>query len=114
MALEILQRLGLGHRLDYRPKALSGGQHQRVAVASALVNKPKLILADEPTAALDKASSLEVVALLKEWVQQPGSTVIMVTHDNRILDAADRIVNMVDGAIVSDVFVNEALLICKL
>lgn len=110
---EILERLGLGHRIDYKPKALSGGQRQRVAIARALVNRPRIILADEPTAALDQESSRDVVDLLKELATVDGSTVLMVTHDNRILDVADRIVNMVDGRIVSDVIVDEAVMICE-
>ena len=110
---DILERLGLGHRIDHKPRALSGGQRQRVAVARALVNKPKLILADEPTAALDKDSSRIVVNLLKELTQQEGCAVMMVTHDNRILELADRIVNMVDGSIKSDVVLNDAVMICE-
>jgi putative ABC transport system ATP-binding protein len=110
---EILERVGLGHRVDHKPKELSGGQRQRVAVARALVNRPKLILADEPTAALDKDSSRVVVNLLKELTSQEGCTVMMVTHDNRILELADRIVNMVDGAIKSDVVLRDALMICE-
>jgi len=110
---DILKRLGLGHRIDYNPKSLSGGQRQRVAIARALVNRPKLILADEPTAALDKDSTKEVVNLLKEMAAEDGSTIMMVTHDNRILDAADRIINMVDGRIMSDVFVRETVAICQ-
>jgi putative ABC transport system ATP-binding protein len=111
--MEILERLGLGHRVDHKPKMLSGGQRQRVAVARALVNKPKLILADEPTAALDKESSKIVVELLKELTTQEGCAVVMVTHDYRILEVADRIVNMVDGSIRSDVLVNDAVIICQ-
>jgi putative ABC transport system ATP-binding protein len=110
---EILERLGLGHRIDYKPKALSGGQRQRVAVARALVNRPKLILADEPTAALDKEAGQIVVGLLKELTTQDGCSVIMVTHDNRILEHADRIVNVVDGAIRSDVVLHDALVTCN-
>jgi putative ABC transport system ATP-binding protein len=109
----LLERLGLGHRVNYRPQALSGGQRQRVAVARALVGKPRLILADEPTAALDKVSCLEVIGMLKQWAAEHGSAVVVVTHDNRVLDAADRIVNMVDGMIVSDVYLREALMICE-
>ncbi len=112
-ALEILDWLGLGHRVDYKPKALSGGQRQRVAIARALVNRPKIILADEPTAALDKNSSGGVVDLLKQMATHEKSTILMVTHDNRILEAADRIVNMVDGRIVSDVVIGEAVKICE-
>ncbi len=110
--IELLKRLGLGHRIDSKPSALSGGQRQRVAVARALVNRPRLILADEPTAALDKESGQDVVALLKEIIARNGSSVMMVTHDHRILHAADRVMNMVDGRIVSDVMVNEAVSIC--
>jgi len=110
---EILEQLGLGHRIDHKPKALSGGQRQRVAVARALVNKPKLILADEPTAALDKDSSKIVVNLLKELTTKEGCAVMMVTHDNRILELADRIVNMVDGSVRSDVVLRDAVIICE-
>jgi putative ABC transport system ATP-binding protein len=110
---EILDRLGLGHRVEYKPKTLSGGQRQRVAVARALVNRPKLILADEPTAALDKEASRIVVGLLKELTTQHGCSVVMVTHDNRILELADRIVNMVDGSIKSDVVLRDAVRICE-
>jgi len=112
-ASAILGKLGLGHRMDHKPRALSGGQRQRVAVARALVNRPKLILADEPTAALDKEASAIVVDLLRELATRDGSTILMVTHDNRILDAADRIVHMVDGRITSDVWVRETVAICQ-
>jgi putative ABC transport system ATP-binding protein len=110
----LLERLGLGHRITHKPSALSGGQRQRVAVARALVNTPRLILADEPTAALDRDSSLEVVGLLQEHIVRDGSSCLMVTHDNRVLDKADRIVSMVDGRIVSDVMVHEQVLICEM
>lgn len=110
---ELLERLGLGHRLHHKPRALSGGQRQRVAVARAMVNRPRLILADEPTAALDKASSLEVVTLLHDHAKEQGGAVVMVTHDNRIIDRADRIMAMVDGRIVSDVTVGEMVAICE-
>ncbi len=107
--LALLERLGLGHRVNHKPSALSGGQRQRVAVARALVNAPRLILADEPTAALDQASGLEVVTMLREFAAADGRAVVMVTHDNRIIGHADRIMSMVDGRIVSDVRVNEAV-----
>jgi putative ABC transport system ATP-binding protein len=113
LATDMLTRLGLGHRIHYKPKALSGGQKQRVAVARALVNRPKLILADEPTAALDKVSGREVVTMFKELAKNERCTILMVTHDNRILDAADRIVNMVDGKIASEILVEEAVTICE-
>jgi putative ABC transport system ATP-binding protein len=101
-AATMLGKLGLAERVDYKPKALSGGQKQRVAIARALVNQPKIILADEPTAALDKASGRDVVNLMRQLCEEQGSTVLMVTHDNRILDVADRIINLVDGRIESD------------
>ncbi len=109
----LLTRLGLGERVHYKPKSLSGGQKQRVAIARGLVHKPKLILADEPTAALDEQSGREVVTLFQELARDEGCTIIMVTHDNRILDVADRIVNMVDGRIKSDVAVQETSVICE-
>ena len=110
---ELLTRLGLGHRVHYRPGSLSGGQKQRVAIARGLVHRPKLILADEPTAALDEKSGREVVTLFQQYAKEESCTILMVTHDNRILDVADRIVNMVDGRIKSDVLVQESSLICE-
>lgn len=112
-ATRLLTRLGLGHRLHYKPDSLSGGQKQRVAIARALAHGPKIVLADEPTAALDEQSGREVVTLLKELADEQGVTIVLVTHDNRILDVADRIVNMVDGRIKSDVLVREADLIVE-
>lgn len=93
----MLQAVGLGDRINYYPENLSGGQKQRVAIARALVNQPKLVLADEPTAALDKKSGRDVVELMQGLAKKCGSTILMVTHDNRILDIADRIVDMEDG-----------------
>lgn len=101
-AADMLGKLGLADRVQYKPKALSGGQKQRVAIARALVNQPKIILADEPTAALDKVSGRDVVTLMRHLCEEQGSTVLMVTHDNRILDVADRIINLVDGRLESD------------
>ena len=109
----ILERLGLGHRIDYKPRFLSGGERQRVAIGRALVNQPRLILADEPTAALDKDSTMNVIALLKQTTIDYGAAVMMVTHDHRIIDSADRLVHMVDGRIVSDVVLHDALRICE-
>ncbi len=111
--VEILEQLGLGHRIDYRPRMLSGGERQRVAIARALVNEPRLILADEPTAALDRESTRKVVELLKATTVEHAAAVIMVTHDYRIIEAADRLVHMVDGRIVSDVVLHDALRICE-
>jgi putative ABC transport system ATP-binding protein len=112
-AVEILGRVGLGQRINHKPAKLSGGQKQRVAIARALVHGPRLVLADEPTAALDGKSGREVVTLFQELARSQNCTILMVTHDNRILDIADRIVNMVDGRIVSSVLVQEAALICE-
>jgi putative ABC transport system ATP-binding protein len=111
LVVGLLSGLDLAHRVDYLPKGLSGGQKQRVAVARALVNHPALILADEPTAALDKKSGEIVVDLLKRMAQY-GSTIMVVTHDNRIMDKGDRIVNMKDGKIDSDIRVDETVRIC--
>lgn len=112
-AEEILTRLGLGERVEYKPDGLSGGQRQRVAVARALVTQPRLVLADEPTAALDEESGQIVVELLRERADQDGVTVLIVTHDNRILNSADRIVGMMDGRIASNIVVEETLEICQ-
>lgn len=109
-----LRRLGLGQRLNYKPKSLSGGQKQRVAIARGIVHQPSLILADEPTAALDAESGREVVTIFKELAEREGCTIIIVTHDNRILDVADRIVNMVDGRIKSNVLVQKTALLCQI
>ncbi len=109
----ILERLGLGHRVDYKPRLLSGGERQRVAIARALVNRPRLVLADEPTAALDRDSARTVIDLLKEMTVEHDAAVIMVTHDYRIIESADRLVHMVDGRIVSDVVLHDALRICE-
>ena len=101
-AAHLLTLLGLGDRIDYLPQNLSGGQKQRVAVARALVGGPDIVYADEPTAALDKESGLNVVRLLKQLGRERGTTTVMVTHDNRILEMADRIVTLEDGRLVSD------------
>jgi putative ABC transport system ATP-binding protein len=101
-AVAVLEQVGLGHRTDYKPESLSGGQKQRVAIARALVNKPQLILADEPTAALDKKSGRDVVTLFQKLAKEEDCTILMVTHDNRILDIADRIINLVDGRLETD------------
>jgi len=100
-AIEALQAVGLGERLHYHPDQMSGGQKQRVAIARALAPKPRLILADEPTASLDKQSGREVVDLMNTLAREKGTSVLLVTHDNRILDIADRIVNLEDGRLES-------------
>jgi putative ABC transport system ATP-binding protein len=112
-AVELLEQLQLGQRVHYKPEALSGGQKQRIAIARALANEPRLILADEPTAALDERSGRLVVTLLQDLARSHGCTSLIVTHDNRILDVADRIVNMVDGHIRSNVLVKESVVVCE-
>lgn len=96
-SVQMLGAVGLSERVNYYPENLSGGQKQRIAIARALVNHPKLVLADEPTAALDKKSGRDVVEIMQRLAKEQGSTILMVTHDNRILDIADRIVDMEDG-----------------
>jgi putative ABC transport system ATP-binding protein len=98
----MLDLVGLADRRTYLPGNLSGGQKQRVAIARALVPNPQIVFADEPTAALDKQSGQTVVEMLQALGQQRGTTTLMVTHDNRILDLADRIVTLEDGRIISD------------
>lgn len=99
---QILETVGLGDRLNYYPDNLSGGQKQRVAIARALVSDPKIVLADEPTAALDKQSGRDVVDLMHRLAKEHNSTILLVTHDNRILDIADRIIYMDDGHLSED------------
>ena len=96
-AIEMLEAVGLGEWVNYYPHELSGGQKQRVAIARALVSHPKIVLADEPTAALDKKSGRDVVEVMQRLAKQQGGTILIVTHDNRILDVADRIIHMEDG-----------------
>ncbi len=102
----ILKAVGLGGRVNYYPHNLSGGQKQRVAIARALVSRPKLVLADEPTAALDSKTGREVVDLMQHLAQEQRCAILLVTHDNRILDIADRILHMEDGHLVEEVVTN--------
>jgi putative ABC transport system ATP-binding protein len=101
-ATETLKQLNIGHLAERLPRQLSGGQQQRVAIARALVHSPKLVVCDEPTAALDAASGRRVMDLLRAVALDSNRAVIIVTHDNRIFDLADRILDMEDGRIVSD------------
>ena len=98
-ARAMLEAVGLGAHVDKRPHQLSGGQRQRVAIARALVGDPAIVLADEPTASLDKASGREVVDRMQSLAKEQGATILIVTHDNRILDVADRILHLEDGRI---------------
>ncbi len=100
-AREMLESVGLGERMGHKPEEMSGGQRQRVAIARALASEPSLLLADEPTASLDKESGREVVDHMKRLAVEQGTTILIVTHDNRILDVADRIVHLEDGVLMS-------------
>lgn len=97
MSEEMLTAVGLADHIDYYPHDMSGGQKQRVAIARALASNPKIVLADEPTAALDKQSGRDVVEIMQKLARQKGSAILLVTHDTRILDVADRILYMEDG-----------------
>ncbi len=102
MTLDILEAVGLKEKVNFYPDNLSGGQQQRVAIARALVSKPQLVLADEPTAALDSKSGRNVVEIMQQLAKEQDCTILLVTHDNRILDIADRIVHMEDGRLAKD------------
>lgn len=106
MAVDALTRVGLGDRTDHKPDELSGGQQQRVAIARALVNNPSILLADEPTGALDSKTGAEVLALFDELHQQ-GITLIVVTHDMGVAGRAERIITLKDGLVISDEANNE-------
>lgn len=100
-AIEVLKQVNLGDRMDHQPNQLSGGQRQRVAIARALVNKPSIILADEPTGNLDSKTSEEIMSLLNE-IHNNGNTIILVTHEEDIAAHANRIIRLRDGRIESD------------
>ena len=101
MAIDALERVGLGNRMHHRPNELSGGQRQRVAVARALVNNPSILLADEPTGNLDSATSVEIMALF-ETLHSSGQTIVLVTHEHDIAAHADRQVHLKDGQVERD------------
>jgi putative ABC transport system ATP-binding protein len=110
----LLEQLGLGERLNHLPAQLSGGQRQRVAIARALVNRPALVLADEPTAALDAESGQTVLALLRKLADgMERTTVLIVTHDQRVIDHADRVVNMMGGRIITNSLTRMAVRIAR-
>ena len=101
-ALAMLERVGLSERVKHLPNEMSGGEHQRVAIASALVNNPSFILADEPTGALDSNTGEEIMAIFRELVEIKGITVILVTHELHIAEFASRVITLKDGLIISD------------
>lgn len=101
-AMDLLESLDVGHRFDNLPYMLSGGEQQRVAVARALANNPRLVLADEPTAALDSVRGRQVMELFRSVAHEHGTTVLVATHDHRALDVFDRILEMEDGSLKSD------------
>lgn len=98
-AIEMLERVGLGHRLHHRPRELSGGEMQRAAIARALINQPRILLADEPTGNLDAATGADIVHLLRDLNRQEGLTIIMVTHNLEIISETDRVVRLVEGQV---------------
>ena len=100
-AARLLEQVGLGDRLDHKPNQLSGGQKQRVAIARALVNDPQIILADEPTGALDSKSGAEIEAFFNQ-LHEEGRTLIIVTHDNALAERTKRIITIKDGKVISD------------
>jgi putative ABC transport system ATP-binding protein len=108
VAVDTLEQVGLGDRMEHKPNELSGGQRQRVAIARALVNKPSIILADEPTGNLDSKTSIDIMGLL-DAIHQAGNTVIVVTHEEDIARHAERIIRLFDGEIASDVLNKERI-----
>ena len=108
-AKKIMSKLGLSKRLEHFPSELSGGENQRVAIARALINKPKIVLADEPTGALDSTTSIEVMALIQK-INNEGKTILVVTHENDIAKMCKRIVHLKDGVIVEDKKIKQNIL----
>lgn len=108
-AIEVMERVGLGDRLDHEPNQLSGGQQQRVAIARALVNEPSLILADEPTGNLDSKMSVEVFSLFQK-LNDEGITIVLVTHERDFAKFAKRIVELRDGKVIHDYIIKERLI----
>jgi len=103
-AVKLLKKVGLGHRMNHRPNQLSGGEQQRVAIVRALINNPRLVLADEPTGNLDSKSGKEIMEILQN-LNEEGRTIIMVTHDKHTAERAKRIIHVKDGMVMEDVVV---------
>jgi putative ABC transport system ATP-binding protein len=102
MAIEALGKVGLGDRIHHKPTEMSGGQQQRVAIARALINNPAIILADEPTGAVDTQTAKDIIGLMRELNQKNKQTFIIVTHDPFVAESTDRVVRMTDGKIISE------------
>ena len=98
-ALQMLDRVGLGHRVNHKPKELSGGEMQRAAIARALINRPRVLLADEPTGNLDTANGQHIMKLLRDLNQQEGLTIVMVTHNLDLVHDTDRVIRLQDGRV---------------
>jgi len=107
-ALDLIEAVGLSDRVTHRPDELSGGEQQRVAIARALINQPTVVLADEPTGAVDTQTAQELVGLLREMNQREGVTLVVVTHDQELASRADRMIRLKDGQVVSDTPVTDA------
>ena len=101
MAKKILKQVGLGGRMKHKPKEMSGGQQQRVGIARAFVSKPDIVFADEPTGNLDSHTTIEVMDLIKEMAKKNNQTIVMVTHDRKLSEYADKIIHILDGKIES-------------
>lgn len=112
-AVELLESVGLGHRLGHYPSELSGGERQRVAIARSLVNKPSVLLADEPTGNLDSVSAVQIIDLLLELHDKLGVTLVLVTHDLSVAERASRTIRMKDGQVISDQHANPSNIYLK-
>jgi lipoprotein-releasing system ATP-binding protein len=99
-AIELIEEVGLGHRLKHKPRELSGGEMQRTAIARALISQPELLLADEPTGNLDQETGAEIIEILRRLNREQNLTILMVTHDRDLAETADQTIGLVDGRIV--------------